>query len=170
MLWFGSCLATVMFPPSLRFLLLFTSRGLRFHPVPQPERCMPVQFIQRHNNQAPYYVMPKSENQELGTRSGRVGKHRQHQRRSSALDEQQALKHKVPQNKPADKTHQPPQAFHRATGLQRVEGSCNSRYQVVLAKAQVIQRQPGPKCPSTDVTPAAPETQPLQLSRVRHSL
>ena len=83
--------------------------------------------------------MPKSENQEIGKRSGRVAKHRQHQRRSSALDEQQALKHKVPQNKPADKTHQPPQAFHRATGLQRVEGSSNSRYQVVLAQAQVIQ-------------------------------
>ena len=64
-------------------------------------------------------------------------------------------------------SHEIEQTFHRATGLQRVEGSSNSRYQVVLAKAQVYSKtqQPGPKCPSTtDVAPAAPETQPLQLA------
>ena len=56
--------------------------------------------------------------------------------------------------------------FHHVTGLQHVEGSSNSRYQVVLAKdpSYFPKTQPGPKCSSTDVEPAAPETQPLQLA------
>ena len=56
--------------------------------------------------------------------------------------------------------------FHLVTGLQHVEGSSNSRYQVVLAKdpSYFPKTQPGPKCSSTDVEPAAPETQPLQLA------
>ena len=55
-------------------------------------------------------------------------------------------------------------SFHHVTGLQHVEGSSNSRYQVVLAKdpSYFPKTQPGPKCSSTDVEPAAPETQPLQ--------
>ena len=51
--------------------------------------------------------------------------------------------------------------------LRKDEAEGNSRYQVVLAKAQVYSKtqQPGPKCPSTtDVAPAAPETQSLQLA------
>ena len=57
-------------------------------------------------------------------------------------------------------------SFHLVTGLQHVEGSSNSRYQVVLAKdpSYFPKTQPGPKCSSTDVEPAAPETQPLQLA------
>ena len=39
----------------------------------------------------------------------------------------------------------------------------NSRHQVVLAKDPSYSKtQPGPNCTSTDVEPAAPETQPLQ--------
>ena len=60
--------------------------------------------------------------------------------------------------------HEIEQTLRRVTGLQRVEGNSNSRHQVVLAKDPSYSKtQPGPNCTSTDVEPAAPETQPLQL-------